>query len=296
MPDRYHHQNEVQAFLSRNLGSARWDLSLPHGRGNETYFARRQGLACFVKLGVQISRYQAMASLELTPPVLAEGHLADGTSIIVQPFIAGRNPSRQDYRTHLEQIAAIIDRTHHSPEVKSVLPVPSSDQYSSAGMEALTQLQRRWDQHRAQVPAVAEFVDQSLVSLAQQVRSFQGAGLVASHNDICNANWLVSPGGHLYLIDLEAMSLDDPALDIGATLWWYYPPLLRQRILEITGYAQDEAFQFRMRVRMAMHCLHITLPREHSFDPFDPSSFAQELTDFRAILAGEENPQGYEDD
>ena len=46
--------------------------------------------------------------------------------------------------------------------------------------------------------------------------------------------------GELYLIDLESMSLDDPALDIGATLWWYYPPELRQRFLEIAGQASDE--------------------------------------------------------
>jgi hypothetical protein len=87
------------------------------------------------------------------------------------------------------------------------------------------------------------------------------------------------------------MSLDDPALDIGATLWWYYPPAMWQRFLEIAGHANDESFQFRMHVRMAMHCLSITLPREGSFDQFDPASYAESLTDFRAILAGEENPE-----
>lgn len=44
-----------------------------------------------------------------------------------------------------------------------------------------------------------------------------------------------------------------------------------------------------------MHCLHITLPREQGFDEFDPASYAEALTDFRAVLAGDENPQGYED-
>jgi thiamine kinase-like enzyme len=119
--------------------------------------------------------------------------------------------------------------------------------------------------------------------------------VVASHNDICNANWLISADGQLYLIDLEAMTLDDPALDIGATLWWYYPPPLRQRFLEIAGYANDEAFQLRMSVRMAMHCLHIILPREQSFDRFAPDNFEAALADFKALVAGRENPQGYED-
>ena len=131
--------------------------------------------------------------------------------------------------------------------------------------------------------------------MAQQVQRFMGVGLVASHNDICNANWLVSPEGQFYLIDLKSMALDDPAVDIGATLWWYYPRSLRQRFLEILGYANDEAFQFRIRVRMAMHCLSILLPREQSFDRFASDAFARSLTDFRALLAGTENPQGYHD-
>lgn len=295
MLDRKHHQQEVQAFLQKHLGSTHWDFSFPTGSGNETYFARSNEYSCFVKLGVQISRYQAMASIGLTPQVLAIGCLADGTSIIIQPAIAGRNPSRKDYHTHLEQIAAIINQTHHHPKLKEVLPEVSSDLYSAVGMESLTHIQQRWKQVRAQVPEAAEFVDESLVYLAQQVQRFVGTGLVASHNDICNANWLLSSDGHLYLVDLDSMSLDDPAVDIGATLWWYYPPPLRQRFLEIVGYANDAQFQFRMRMRMSMHCLSITLPREQSFDKFDRTSFAQSLTDFRALLADEENPEGYDD-
>jgi thiamine kinase-like enzyme len=138
-------------------------------------------------------------------------------------------------------------------------------------------------------------VDEGLGYLREQVQDFQGAGLVASHNDICNANWLISADGRLYLIDLESMSVDDPALDVGATLWWYYPPELRERFLILTGYANDEAFGHRMQVRMAMHWLHIILPREQSFDEFDAASFDESLTDFRAVLAGQENPELYED-
>jgi len=236
-----------------------------------------------------------MASLGLTLPVLVSGYLEDGTPMVVQPYIAGRKPSREDYHTHLNQIAAIINRTHHSYELKQVLPEISSDHYSAVGLESLTRIQQRWNHYKAQVPEVAEFIDESIAYLARQVQRFRGAGLVASHNDMCNANWLVSPEGQFYLIDLESMTLDDPTVDIGATLWWYYPPALRQRFLEIVGYPNDDLFQLRMRVRMAMHCLSILLPREKSFDKFDSDAFARSLTDFRAILAGRENPQGYED-
>jgi len=295
MQNRQQHQREVQAFLQKHFSNQSWEFALPEGSGNETYLARSHEHTCFVKLGVQATKYQAMASIGLTPQVLAVGSLEDDTSIIVQAYIAGRKPSRRDYHIHLEQFASAINKAHHSPEVKQVLPKVSSDLYSVIGLESLARIQRRWERYKAQVPEVADFIDESLVVLRQQVMDFQGTGLVASHNDICNANWLISPDGQLYLIDLESMSLDDPAFDIGSTLWWYYPPELRQRFLAIVGHANEKAFENRMQVRMAMHCINIMLPREQSFDEFDPASFDEWLTDFRAILIGGENPQGYED-
>jgi thiamine kinase-like enzyme len=295
MPSRTQHKDQVQAFLQATFGDKNWQLTLPHGWGHESYFARADGSTYFVKLGVQPDRYQAMASLGLTPPLLVAGHLADGTAIIVQPYIAGRTPSRADYRAGLEQVAAVIHKTHHSPAVLRTLPRASSPCYSDSGMAVLDDIRQRWQPYRGQVPEAADFVDQSLDTLAGQVGAFTGEGLVASHNDICNANWLVTNEGHWYLIDLDAMSPDDPALDIGATLWWYYPPDLRPRFLALTGYTNDPDFAVRMRVRMALHCLNILLPRPGSFDRFDPAAFAESLVDFRAALAGEENPQGYED-
>jgi thiamine kinase-like enzyme len=294
MHDRQQHQQEVQAFLQKNISNQSWKLSLPKGSGNETYFAQSNERTYFVKLGVQATKYQAVAFIGLTPQVLANGSLGDGTPIIVQAYIAGRNPSRRDYHIHLEQFATAINRVHQSLEVKQVLPKVSSALYSVVGLESLDRIQQRWEYYKTQVPEVADFVDESLDYLRQQVMDFQGTGLVASHNDICNANWLISPNGQIYLIDLESMSLDDPALDIGATLWWYYPPQLRERFLIIAGHANDKAFERRMQVRMAMHCLNITIPREQSFDEFDASSFVESLTDFKAALAGEENPEGYE--
>lgn len=295
MQNRQLHQPEVEAFLRRHFVSDRWKISLPHGRGNETYFARAGERSFFVKLGAQAARYQVAAALGLTPPVLATDCLEDGTSIIVQPFIAGKTPSRRDFHAHLEQFASALHLLHSSAAIKNILPSPASDRYSAAGLAALAHLQRKWERCKPLVPQVADFIDESLVYLSRQVEEFQGAGLAASHNDICNANWLVSTAGKVYLIDLDSMSLDDPALDVGALLWWYYPPGLRARFLSIAGHQPDAAFEKRMRVRMTMHCLNIILPRDASFDVFDPAAFASRLTDFRASLAGEENPQGYDD-
>jgi len=143
-----------------------------------------------------------VASIGLTPPVLAAEYLEDGTPIIVQPYIAGKRPSQRDYHLLLEQFASTIHQIHHNTEVKQVLPKVSYNLYGVAGLDALARLQQKWDRHKSQVPAVADFIDESLDHLRQQLMDFQGTGLVASHNGICNANWLVSTDGRLYLLDL----------------------------------------------------------------------------------------------
>jgi thiamine kinase-like enzyme len=295
MQSRQRHWPEVESFLQKNFAVRHWTFTLPSGSGHETYFVHGGGQTYFVKIGVQVERYQSMASAGLTPPVLAVGQLEDGASLLAQVFVTGRTPTRKDYHACLEQVALILHKTHHNLNVSRLLPAVRSNRYQAAALDSLALIRERWERCRPRVSAVAQFVDGSLDQLAQQISHFSGSGLVASHNDICNANWLVTSDDRFYLIDLESMSLEDPACDLGAMLWWYYPPVLRQRFLEIVEHDRDPEFQVRMQVRMAMHCLHITLPRENSFDVFEPDTYDEALTDFRAILAGHDNPQGYDD-
>ncbi len=294
MPDRQEHQREVHAFLQKHLSIHDWRFSVPHGSGMESYFAKGNKQNYFAKVGVRVERYLAMAEIGLTPPVLFHGQLESGLSIIVQPFIAGRIPSRLDYRNQLQKVAELIRIMHNHPQIMGVLQAAAPNLYKDAGLLALSRLRQKWERYKTQVPLVANFVDSSLEHLAGQVNTLSGEGLVASHGDICNANWLFASDGRIYVLDFESMSMDDAALDMGALLWWYYPPELRQRFLVIAGYRYDDEFKFRMQIRMAMHCLEITLPREESFDKFDPESFNETLRDFKAVLDGKENPEGYD--
>ena len=294
MSDRQEHQQELRFFLQKHLFIENWKFSLPHGSGREAYFAEGNGQSYFVKVGVQVERYVAMAETNFAPPVLVYGQLSNGSSLIVQPFIEGRKPSGLDYSNQLMEVAGLIRKMHNASRIKEVLPAVSSNLYKDAGSLALYRLRQKWERYRAQVPQVANFVDNSLQDLAGQINLFSGEGLVVSHGDICNANWLFASDGKIYILDFDSMSIDDPALDIGALLWWYYPPDLRQRFLDSAGYQYNDEFKFRMRVRMAMHCLNITLPREQSFDKFDPDNYSASLRDFRTILNGEENPEGYD--
>lgn len=295
MPNRQEHQREVRVFLERKLSHHEWKFSLPHGWGRESYFAEGGRNRYFVKVGAQVERYLAMAEIGLTPPVILHGQLESGQPVIVQSFIEGRNPSRVDYRERLTDVAGIVRKMQDNPRLQGALPAATTDSYQEAGLGAFDRLRRKWERHKAQVPSVAGFVQGSLERLAHQIEQFTGEGLVASHGDICNANWLLAADGIIYLIDFDSMKLDDPALDLGALLWWYYPPALRKSFLEAAGHQYDAALIYRMRVRMAMHCLDILLPRENSFDQFNAEAFGGSLQDFKAVHAGQENPQGYDD-
>lgn len=295
MQNRQQHREQVSAFLEKRFSIRHWTFTLPAGSGSETYFVHGDGLECFVKLGAQVERYQIMASAGLTPPLLAVGRLEDGTSVLVQRFVNSRKPTRKDFHAYLDRVASVIHKTHHDPNLRQILPAPRSDKYRDVAMESWARIQKRWECFKPQVPSSAGFVDESLAQIAEQISLVSGEGLVVSHNDICNANWLVTPNEQLYPIDLESMSLEDPACDLGAILWWYYPPATWQRFLEFIGRAGEPGFESRMRIRMSLHCLDITLPRDNSFDVFIPTAFDAALTDFRAVLGVEENPLGYED-
>lgn len=295
MSNRQEHQQEVCRFLQKHFSTHDWSFSLPWGVGRESYFAQGNGQTYFVKIGVQVERYLAMAETGLTPPVLVHGQLGDGSPVIVQPFIEGRTPSRSDYRNQLAEVAEVVRIMHQELRVQKILPAPPTTLHKDAGLRALNRLREKWERYKAQAPQVAEFVDSSLEHLAQQASLFPGEGLVASHGDVCNANWLFAPDGKIYVLDFESLSMDDPALDLGALLWWYYLPELWQRFLDVAGYCYDDEFKLRMQIRMSMHCLDITLPREGSFDRFDPSTYDKALTDFKAILNGEGNPEGHDD-
>lgn len=294
MPDRQKHRHEVQSFLQIHFPPQDLKFSIPQGTGMETYSVQGSEQSYFVKVGLAVERYQAMAEIGLTPPIVACGQLESGTSIIVQPLIRGCHPSRKDYREHLEKVAAIIHTMHNHRRLRETLPLAASRLHKDAGLHALDSLRQKWEHYRAQVPSAAEYVDHSLDELESQIQQLSTEGLVASHNDICNANWLFAGDGNIYVVDLESMSLDDPAFDVGALLWWYYPAELRGHFLEIAGYPYDAEFRFRMRIRMALHCLSITLPRAGSFDRFNAERYDEALVDFRAILDGKENPQGYD--
>jgi thiamine kinase-like enzyme len=288
------HKNQVIVFLQKAVKNQQWLIEHPpYGRGQETYFARSAEDSFFIKLGADTRRYKIMSGMGIAPDVIATGLLEDGSSILVQQWVSGRMPSRQDFREQMHAFAHILLLTHQSENLKGVLPQFSSQDYKSAGVAMIAVVEKRWLKIKPHVLALSDEVDQKIQYLKDHVEQFTGSGLVASHNDVCNGNWLIAQDGRIYLLDYEMMALDDPAADLGAILWWYYPPEMRGDFIGMAGYEDNKEFRFRMRIRMAVHALNIILPRADSFDRFSSEMFGDALVDFRALVAGEENPQGY---
>ena len=289
------HQADVRKFLNRNVAGLTWHIQkTSYGTGQESYLVAAGGHSYFVKLGAQIERYRVMSDLGLSPKVVATGVLDDGTSILIQQQVHGRAPTRADFQQYYRKFARSLNLTHNCAALMRVLPPRTSDQYKHVGMQSLGEIQKRWQKYQAKVPQYAPYINAKIRNLEDEVGQFPGGGLVASHNDVCNGNWLVSlQDEKIYLLDYESMSLEDPALDLGAILWWYYPPKMRAEFLTIAGYSDDDALRHRMRVRMAIHNLNIMVPREHSFDRFSLQRFEAFMVDFKAVVEGKGNPQGY---
>ena len=182
--ERQKHLQEVHNFLERHFPIQDWKFSIPGGTGMETYFAQGSEQAYFVKVGAPLERYQVMAEIGLTPPLLACGQLESGSSIMVQPLIDGRNPSKREYQCQLEEVAALIHKMHHDERLRETLPPVPSYLHKDAGIRAWSSLRKRWEHYSAQIPNVAEFVDRSLDELESHISHFSMGGLVSSHNDI----------------------------------------------------------------------------------------------------------------
>ncbi len=75
-----------------------------------------------MKVDAPLERYQVMAEMGLTPPLLACGQLESGSSIIVQPLIPGHNPSKREYGGQLEKVAALIHKMHHDARLTGAEP------------------------------------------------------------------------------------------------------------------------------------------------------------------------------
>lgn len=289
------HQAVITRFLGELHPQATWRLRSPSaGTQRESYFASSQHGVYFVKINANIAVYEIAAALGITPPIVASGLVADDATILVQQFIRGTPPVWSTFQNRLSDFAAIINTLHHAPSMRQAAS-QTQDTLAKTATRAVQHVIGRWQRYREQVPQLAGEVDMLLSKLASELSGLDEAAPVASHNDLNMSNWIVAESGALHLLDFDMLTLDDPAQDMGMLLWWYYPPALRSRFLELAGHEDSDVFRERMRLRMTLHSLSILLPREDSFDQFDGTRFAQRFGDVRAVYAGKENPRGYDD-
>jgi len=293
MENQYRHKEEVERFLQNTLHMETWEFLSTNGSGNEKYIAASDGKKYFVKLDVQLARYEILGDLGISPKIINSGFLEDGKTIIIQEYVTGHNPSPKDFQTHIYEIATILANVHNSKKLQKVLKKSEIKTYQEAALKAFYEIVDKWEYYKNELSAYTVYIDNSLKQIQSNIYKIEGNNLVSAHNDICMANWLISDNGLVFLVDFESMQMEDPTVDIGALLWWYYPPDMRKTFCDIMKVDYSSALRNRMQIRMAMHCLNIMLPRKDSFDVFDLDWFAMFFDDFKAIMEGKDNPKGY---
>ena len=293
MTNQYSHKEEVEIFLQNRFHEENWTFLSTNGSGNEKYIAESNGTKYFVKLDVKIDRYEILSELGISPKIVNHGCLNDGTSVIVQEYISGHNPSPKDFQSHIYDVATILSNVHNNRKLQTVLKKDEINTCQEAALKAFYGIVERWEYNKKELVAYNGYIDDSLMQIKSNIRQIEGKNLASVHNDICNANWVISDNGFIFLVDLESMLIEDPSVDIGALLWWYYPYDMREQFCEIIKVDYNNELKNRMQLRMAMHCLNIMLPRLNSFDVLDLEWFAMFFDDFKAIMEGKDNPKGY---
>src|SRR5262249_21100601 len=156
----------------------------------------------FVKFDVPIASLQRLSELAVAPRVLASGTY-QGTSYVIQEFLAGTYPDRRWMRSHITEVAGLIRTYHKDRHLANILAQGEARGYRQRLDDDLAVLELRLTRHTTSPLQVAF---DKLKSLAQ---SFDDVPLVPVHNEPNTKNMLLH-GGKLTFIDWDEVLLSDP--------------------------------------------------------------------------------------
>jgi aminoglycoside phosphotransferase (APT) family kinase protein len=208
--------SKAHDILAQAFAANSWTIEKPRdGRQKECYIASNGNCTVFVKLDVPITSLRRLSELGVAPRVLASGTY-QGTSYVIQEFLAGTYPDRPWIRSHVTEVANLIRTYHEDQPLADILAQGAERSYRQHLDDDLAVLERRVARHAS---ALLQAAFPTLKELAQ---SFDDAPLVPVHNEPNTKNMLVH-GGKLTFIDWDEVLLSDPLRDIGVFLWWYVP-------------------------------------------------------------------------
>jgi hypothetical protein len=189
----------------------------------------------------RVRRLSSLLDPQFFPPILA--HRGCG---VLSRWIPGRSMHSGDWTSgDLRVCGRLHAAIHRLPVAADVAPLRRSPVRSEQRLE---QLLDELVEHRALDACQANAV-QSLTSLTAPPRQ----STAVCHRDFCGDNIIMTPGGHLCVVDNETIAIDSPEYDLART-WYRWPMTASQQQAYAEGYGAHEHVG-----RFAAHFLHWAL-------------------------------------
>lgn len=225
--------HNIKHILAQHLPDQHWRIAPPPaGMQKETYIARSDQLALFVKFDAGTPAWLRLAEIGATPPILGMG-THQGRPYLIQQFVEGTYPDRAWFAQHIELLARFISRYHRDTQLMELLSAPPTQSYADHIQREVTRLAD------AMAAASADMfkTDQARHAFArfsEQAGQLQPVPLAPTHADPSPSNMLVTTQ-EMTMLDWDDVLLSDPMRDVGLVLWWYLPQRAWQAFFDVYG-------------------------------------------------------------
>lgn len=275
---------QIDEILTSHFPKRKWLLrEASEGLTSKGYIATSDDLGLFIKFDVDARVLHRVAELGIAPTVLAAGS-HNGSTYVVQEFLHGTHPTRAWFSLNLPRLADLIQTYHGDPVLATLLGTGNSLEYRDY-------IDSQFKGFEAQLAGLPESSYKAeltplLAELKHQARSFDPVGLVPTHADPNNNNFLLT-GDKIYLLDWDGASLSDPIRDVGPLLWWYvpaekWPEFFAAFSIEKSEQNERKVYWWAARQSCMVALLFASLGYPQYGLPF--------IADFRAALHEQANP------
>ncbi|WP_125545261.1 phosphotransferase family protein [Levilactobacillus lindianensis] len=231
-----------------------WSLYPLGGNTGTAYMGTKASQKVFLKQNA--SPFLAALSMEgITPRLVWTKRLASGDVMTAQEWLNGRTLHREEMRE--QRVARLLHRVHHSHLLHDML-LKVGGRFTTPA-QLLTHLQ----------PALAldlrrhPLIQSAFAALQSEQPQLPKTRYEVCHGDLNHKNWLLSDRSRLYLVDWDAATFADPALDLGALLCEYVPVEEWQRWLQDYGERVTPDLTARVNWYARVHCLTVIAESYH---------------------------------
>lgn len=201
--------------MNLDLGKG-WEVFPAGGATGDAYIAQFEGQnKLFLKRNS--SPFLAVLSAEgIVPKLIWTKRMENGDVITAQHWLNGRELKPIDMGS--EAVAKLLSKIHHSKELLYMLQRIGKNQLKP------DELLKEIKQKIVKQFSTDHIIMTSLEFLETEIKYINHENQVVCHCDVNHNNWLISDNTEeLFLIDWDGAMIADPAIDLGALLYWYIP-------------------------------------------------------------------------